>query len=140
MSCSTWRGAWGRQVRRSEISDADHITLQLELIRREQSAASRALEMKGRQARIRALRQVVSELPQAVEDEVLRQGAVIAESPMGEAVPVEEQVLWEMDHGHRGRPTELPQEQQDEAKPTSSSWLGRLVGRGWWRTSRESKQ
>lgn len=117
------------EVRRHELRDDDFVGLQLELIRREQGAASRALEMRQRQTRLRQTRaQIKSSATQ--RDRVLAHWQGVPEA--GGAVPPEELVLFEMESGRKGRPVDVPQDTtQEDAEEKKGAGVKRWW-RGWW--------
>jgi hypothetical protein len=151
--------------RAPELSDADFIALQLELIRLEKSAASRALEMSLRCKRLEELHDKMSgvlepeEVPsiKLLKERVVSsgssngdlkenetEGVVVGRSVEGNAqfwVPIEEKVLGEMGRGVRGVPVvDVTSSMRSLSSSSSSSSTdeegkGKKSGASWWRRS-----
>lgn len=150
-----YRGRGALRARASELTDEDFINLQLELIRLEKGAASRALEMSLRRKRLQELHRALGdslsaeetpsmellkgEVPQPTRH-VFEKGAVVGEEIPGpyiegqdpyDELPIEERVLVEMDRGLRGVPvvdvtaSMSSSRAQEEDKETAAAWK-------WW--------
>lgn len=132
-----WKGRVALQERIQELSLEDFIALQLELLRLEKAAASRAYEMSRRAQRLRDLHGQLKDTLTGKDVEVpalalleppsLSAAADAEGEQRGHRIPIEEKVLVDMDRGVRGVPVSVvhPDEKKDAEE--------KKKGRSWWR-------
>lgn len=144
-----YQGRLALRERKDELTTEDFIGLQLELMRLERSAASRALEMSLRHKRLRELHMQLKDVLEEDSKDLPSLGLLAPvpsaaaaannnnqQEPMM-AVPVEEIVLAEMNRGLRGVPVEDLSSSSSPSSPSSQKRQqqtreGQASRRRWW--------